>query len=79
MADERPDAFDRAVVIEHRRVGFYYRLFGQLYRPQTYPARPTTQNKSGWLGAVTVSGQERKPWSDKHFRANIPSFAHFVF
>ena len=47
MADERPDAFDRAVVIEHRRVGFYYRLFGQLYRPQTYPARPTTQNKLG--------------------------------
>ncbi len=35
-------------------VGSITVLLGGLYRPQTSPARPTNQNKSGWLGAVSL-------------------------
>jgi len=64
-------------------------FLGGLYRPQPRPARPTTQNKIGWLGAVAVSGLNGSPGASatvgaegggagviNHFPANALTFAH---
>lgn len=42
-------------------VGSLYLAFWAAVRPQTSPARPTAHNKSGWLGAVPVSGLNGSP------------------
>jgi hypothetical protein len=48
-------------VADHGWSGVCGWLFGRQYRPQISPARPTTQNKIGWLGAVAVSGWSGSP------------------
>lgn len=61
-------------------------FLGGLYRPQPRPARPTTQNKIGWLGAVSVSGLNGSPgasatvgaegggaWRDKPLLCKCPN------
>jgi len=53
MADDRPDAVDRAVWLVHGWVGSNTGCLGGCIAHLLARPDPTTLNKSGWLGAVS--------------------------